>query len=75
MAESKMTAAQAKKLHLRIDSLEKEVKGLKRERDAALKQAATATAKKEEPKKEAPKEENSKEEKPKKSLFSRFLGG
>jgi len=73
MAEFKMTAAQAKKLHTRIDSLEKEVKELKRERDAALKQAAKATAAKEE--KETQKEETSSEEKPKKmSLLSRFLG-
>jgi len=71
MVEFKMTAAQAKKLHSRIDSLEKEVKDLKRERDAALKKAAKAT----ETKEEDSKEETSKEEKPKKSLLSRFLGG
>lgn len=73
--EKPMTAAQAKKLHSRIDSLEKEVKDLKRERDAALKQAAKAAAKKEESKEETPKEESAKESKPKKSLFSRLLGG
>jgi outer membrane murein-binding lipoprotein Lpp len=72
--ESPMTAAQAKKLHSRIDSLEKEVKDLKRERDAALKQAAKATATKEEPKKESAKEESTKEEKPKKTFLSRLLG-
>lgn len=75
MAEFKMTAAQAKKLHTRIDSLEKEVKDLKRERDAALKQAAKASATKEETKKESTKEESTKEGKPKKTFLSRLMGG
>jgi len=74
MAEFKVTAAQAKKLHTRIDSLEEEVKQLKRERDAALKKAEKASTK-EETKKEETKEETSETEKPKKSLLSRFLGG
>lgn len=72
--ESPMTAAQAKKLHTRIDSLEGEIRGLKKERDAALKAASKASATKEEPKKETAKETPVKEEKPKKSFLSRIMG-
>ncbi len=74
MADFKMTAAQAKKLHTRIDSLEKDLREMRKERDAALKAAAKSTEKKEEPKKEPAKEEASKEEKPRKSFLSRLMG-
>lgn len=72
--EKGMTAAQAKKLHERLDKQEARIKQLERERDAALKAASKARARKEEPEKET-KEEPAKEEKPKKSFWARALGG
>jgi len=72
--EKGMTAAQAKKLHERLDSQDKRIKQLEKERDAALKKAAKAAEKQEE-KEEPEKETPAKEEKPKKGFLSRLMGG